>query len=211
MMDAVSVIPVNTEVRCSRLQMRKTLNCFFGISVALRIGIFRNTPDSFYCRIFIDIFLNHVHIRAFRRHRNVDHLNAEKFCDTEMTVISRYRTEEFHFIKFTPRCISHNSVRIGTCNGIEHYVQAGVTINDDVLRLYLRHLAEKSLGFRDSVDDTIVTAVHTGLTFQICIARKYFHHFHGKIKLIRCRFTTGHIQCQTFGFDLGELTVEFFL
>ena len=47
MMDAVSVIPVNTEVRCSRLQMRKTLNCFFGIGVALRIGIFRNTPDSF--------------------------------------------------------------------------------------------------------------------------------------------------------------------
>ena len=137
MMDAVSVIPVNTEVRCSRLQMRKTLNCFFGISVALRIGIFRNTPDSFYCRIFIDIFLNHVHIRAFRSHRNVDHLNAEKFCDTEMTVVSWYRTEEFHLVKLAPWCISHYSVGIGTCNGIEHYVQTGVTIDDDVLWLYL--------------------------------------------------------------------------
>ena len=100
---------------------------------------------------------------------------------------------------------------IGTCDSIEHYVQAGVTIDDDVLRLYLRHLTKKSLSFRDSIDNAIVTAVHAGLTFQVCIARKYFHHFHGKIKLIRCRFTTGHVQCQAFCLDLIELTVEFFL
>ena len=211
MVDAVSVIPVNTEVRCCRFQMCETFNGFFGISVTLRVGVFRNTPDSLYCRVFIDVFLNHIHIRAFRRHRNVDHLNTEEFCDTEVTVISRYRTEEFYLIKLAPWCIPHNSMGIGTCNGIEHYIQTGVTINNDILRLHLRHLTEKSLGFRNSIDNAIVTAVHAGLAFQVCIARKYFHHFHGKIKLIRCRFTTGHVQCQTFCLDLIELTVEFFL
>ena len=128
-----------------------------------------------------------------------------------MTVISWYRTEEFHLVKLAPRCISHNSVGIGTCDGVEHYVQTGVTIDNDVLRLNFGHLAKKSLSFRNTVNHTIVSAVYSCLTFQICIARKYFHHFHGKVKLIWCRFTTGHIQCQTLRFDLIKLTVEFFL
>jgi len=54
-----------------------------------------------------------------------------------MTVVSWYRTEEFHLVKLAPWCISHYSVGIGTCNGIEHYIQTGVTIDDDVLWLYL--------------------------------------------------------------------------
>ena len=39
---------------------------------------------------------------------SIHHLNAEKFCDTEMTVVSWYRTKEFHLVKLAPWFISHS-------------------------------------------------------------------------------------------------------
>ena len=66
MMYTVSIIPVNTEIRCCRFQICKTLNGLFGICVSLRVGIFRYTPDTFDRRIFTYQFFYNIHIRSFR-------------------------------------------------------------------------------------------------------------------------------------------------
>ena len=66
MMYTISIIPVNTEIRCCRFQICKTLNGLFGICVSLRVGIFRYTPDTFDRRIFTYQFFYNIHIRSFR-------------------------------------------------------------------------------------------------------------------------------------------------
>ena len=124
MVDAVCIIPVNTEIRCSRFQSCKTLYSFSGIGIALRVGIFRYAPDSFDCVIFAYQLLYHVHIRSLRSHRYVNHFNSKELCNLEMTIISWYRTEEFHFVKLAPRSISHYTLSHGTCNTVEHNIQA---------------------------------------------------------------------------------------
>ena len=124
MMDAVGIIPVNTEVRCCRFQSCKTLYGFFRVGVALWVGVFRNTPDSLDGCILTYQLLYHVHIRSLWSHRNIDHLDSEKFGDLEVTVITRYRTEEFHLVKLAPWSISHYTLSHGTCNTVEHNVQA---------------------------------------------------------------------------------------
>ena len=124
MMNAVCIIPVNTEIRCCRFQSCKTLYGFFGVSVTLWVGVFRNTPDSLDRCIFTYQLLYHVHIRSLWSHRNIDHLDSEKFGDLEVTVITWYRTEEFHLVKLAPWSISHYTLSHGTCDTVEHNVQA---------------------------------------------------------------------------------------
>ena len=167
MMDAVCVIPVNTEVRCCRFQSCETFYCFFGVCVALWVRVFRYTPDTFDCCIFADKFLYHIHVRTLWCHWYVDHFDSEEFCDFEMTVVSWYRTEEFYFVKFTPWCISHYAVSHGTCDAVEHYVKAGVSVDDDVVRIYFGHFAKETFCFRNTVDHTVVTAVYTCFTFEV--------------------------------------------
>ena len=84
-----------------------------------------------------------------------------------MTVIYWYRTEEFYFVKFAPWGVSHYAVSHGTCDAVEHYVKAGVSVDDDVVRVYFGHFSEKAFCFRDSVDDSVVTAVYACFSFEI--------------------------------------------
>jgi len=122
MMNAVCVIPVDTEIRCCRFQMRKALYCFCWISISLWVGVFRHTPDSFDGCVFTDKLLYHIHVWSLWCHWHVDHFDSEEFCDLEMAVISRYRTEEFYLIKFAPWGISHYTLCHRTCNAVKHNV-----------------------------------------------------------------------------------------
>ena len=211
MMYTVSIIPVDTEIRCSRLQTGKTFNCVLWVSISLWIGIFRNTPDTLDCRIFTYQFLNHIHIWSLRSHRNIDHLNSKELCNLKMAVISRNRAEEFYLIQLAPWCISHNTMCHRTCHSIKHNVQTGSTINDDVFRWYLRNLSKKTLCLRNTIHNSIVTTIYPCFTFQICAAWQNIHQFHRKIQLICCRFTTWHIQGKSLCFDICILLIQFFL
>ena len=88
----VSIIPVNTEILCRRLQIGKTAYGFVGICDSLRIGIFRHAPDSLNRSILTHQLFNHIHIRAFRSHRHIHHFNPEIFRNSKMSVITGNRT-----------------------------------------------------------------------------------------------------------------------
>ena len=51
-----------------------------------------------------------------------------------MTVITRYRTEEFYLVQLAPGSASAHAMSHGTGYGIVHYVQTGVSVNDDIVR-----------------------------------------------------------------------------
>ena len=127
-----------------------------------------------------------------------------------MSVIPRHRTKEFHFIKLTPGSISHNPVSHGTGNGIKHDIQAGVSINNNMFWIHLGNFSKKTFCFRNTVDHTVVTAVHSCLTFQLRAICKNLHHSHGKIKLICSGFTTGHIQGKSLCLNVCILLIQFF-
>ena len=113
-MDAVCIIPENTEIRCSRFQSCKTAYCFIRVGISLWVGILRNAPDTFDGRISGNQFLYHIHIRTFWSHRNIDHLNAKILGNSKVAVIARNRAEEFDLILLAPWSISHNSVGHGS-------------------------------------------------------------------------------------------------
>ena len=98
MMDAVSVIPENTEIFRCRFQSGKAFYSLLRVGDTLRIGIFRHTPHTLDGRVSAYQFLYHIHVRACGSHGNCDHLYAEIFCDLKVTVISRCRAQEFYFI-----------------------------------------------------------------------------------------------------------------
>ena len=89
MMDAVCVIPENTEIFCCRFQSGKALYSLFRVGDTLGIGVFRHTPYTLDGRVRAYQLFDHIHVGAGGRHGNRDHLNTEVFCDLKMTVISR--------------------------------------------------------------------------------------------------------------------------
>ena len=158
-MDDIRVIPENTEIFCCRFQVCESSDGLIGVGVALRVGVFRYTPDSLDGVIFCNEFFYHVHVRSFRRHRNIDHLNAEVLGYTEVTVIARYRTEEFYFVQLVPRSAACNALQERTCYGIKHNGKAGVSVNDDVFRRNLTDISDQFSCFRNTGQHAVVPAV----------------------------------------------------
>ena len=169
MVNAVCIVPEDTEIFGCRLQRCKTADGFVRISVALRVGIFRHTPDTFDGIILCHQFFYQIHIRSFRSHRNIDHLDSEILGDREMAVISRYRTQEFHFVQFGPWCTSCDTVCIRTCNRIEHYRQAGISIYDHLVWLYLTDIGEQFFRLRNTCQKTVIAAVGAVLCIYFLI------------------------------------------
>ena len=58
----------------------------------------------------------------------------------------------------------------GTGNGVIHHIQAGISVNDDVVDGVLHHITDQFLGFPDSIQHAVVAAVGSILTGHVCIA-----------------------------------------
>ena len=113
-----------------------------------------------------------------------------------MTVIARHRTQKLHPIQFAPGCMSHNTMSHRAGNRIIHHIQAGITVNNNLICRDLAHSSQKLLGLLDSIQHTIITAVYTLTAFQIHTAIKNIQHTHGQIQLFGTGFSSGHIQLQ---------------
>ena len=122
MVDAIGIIPENSEILGSRSQSGQTAHRLIGVGNSAWVGVLGNTPDSLDGLVLCNQLLHQLHIRAFLVHRNIDHLNVKVFCNCKMSVISRNRTEELHLVKLAPGSASHNTVCHGAGNGIIHYI-----------------------------------------------------------------------------------------
>ena len=124
MMNGICIIPENTEIRRSGRERRKAVHHLVAVGKAVRVGILRNAPNSFDRRVVVDILLNHIHIRPLRGHGNVDHLNAERFTDRKMTVISGGGAQKPHFFKMRPGLGAEHAVQHIARHGIIHDIKA---------------------------------------------------------------------------------------
>ena len=70
--------------------------------------------DDYRVEFYSYQFFNLVHIRAFRSHINIDHLNAKVLSNGKVSVISWNRAEEFNLIELAPWSVTHDTVSISS-------------------------------------------------------------------------------------------------
>ena len=210
MVYTICIIPENPEICCLRLQCCKPLYHFIAIYNPARIGVHRHAPDTLDAFIFCNQLFYDVHIRAIFVHRHIDQFHAKELRYCKMAVISRNRTQELHMIQFAPRCTTQNA--IGHCN--RHYpvhnVQAGVSIYNNLFRLYAQHRCKECLCFRQSIQNPIVPAVQTVFSPIIALLQA-IHHIHAQFQLCWCWLPSGHIQFQIFCLKLLVCLLTFCL
>ena len=84
-----------------------------------------------------------------------------------MAVIARYRAEEFYLIKFAPRRMSADTHCHRAGNRIKHYIQTGVAVDLDIFLRHFGHVCQQLSCLRNTIHDSVVSAVHTCLTYHI--------------------------------------------
>ena len=84
----------------------------------------------------------------------------------------------------------------GTGNGVEHHVQAGVAVDDDLIGANLHHVGHQLLALLNAVQNAVVPAVGAVLADQVALAVEHIHHAHGQVQLLLPRLAPGHIQRQ---------------
>ena len=86
-----------------------------------------------------------------------------------MTVIARHRTQEFNGALTVPGLASADSLAHHTGNGVEHHIEAGVASHKHIFRRYSQHLSEHLAHFRNTLQQTVITAVHPAFAAKIRI------------------------------------------
>ena len=207
-MHCICIIPVNTEVLRSRFQRSKASDNLIRIADTFRIRIFRYTPDTLYAAVVFYIFFYQIHIRSILMHRDIDHFNAKLLCDRKMSVISRNRAEELHMLLLAPWFAATYTKCIRTCNCIIHNRKTRITTHDHILALCIYHTCHKSFCFRNTVQYTIVAAVCSILGNKLRRRIQNIHNPHGKSQLFRRRFSSCHVQAQSFTLRICVLFIQ---
>ena len=88
-MDAVGVVPEDAEIVSSAGHGRQTTNDILGIGDAAGVGVLRNAPDTLHGIVLGDDSLDLIHVGAAFVHLHGNHLDAERFRDAEVTVVTR--------------------------------------------------------------------------------------------------------------------------
>ena len=113
-----------------------------------------------------------------------------------MAVISRHRAEEFYLIQLAPGGISHKSQKHSAADRIVHDVQAGVAVDDNLIRPHADHPGHQFLRLGNTVGHTVVSCVGAVLRLHGGLRIQSVQKSHGQIKLLGGRFSSGHIQLQ---------------
>ena len=207
-MDCISIIPENTEIRCSRLQCSETSYSLIGVGISLRVGVFGYAPDTLDSGIFRHQFLYQIHIRSFGCHGHIDHFDSEMLRDSKMSVISGYGTQELYMIQLAPGGIAQKSVSHSPGYSIIHDVQAGIAADDHIFRLHFQNVSNQFLCLRNTVQATIISNIHSILSLHSALRIYNIEIIHCHIQLVNCRFSSGHIQFQAFAFCIFICSVQ---
>ena len=85
-----------------------------------------------------------------------------------------------------------------TGNAVIHYIQAGRTKYDHMLRIHAQHISKKLSGTVNTLQTSVVSGIYTLIILHIAMTAENIHHRHCHIKLIRGRLSSGHVKLQTF-------------
>ena len=164
MMNAVGIVPEDTEVRRSRLEFREAADRLIRVGIAGRVAVLGHAPDSLDRLVLAHQLLDHVHIGAAGIRGNRDHLYAKILCDRKVPVIAGNRAKELDLVQLAPGRIAHDTVCHGSGYSVIHDVQRGIAVDNDVVRIVLHHIADQDLCFMYAGQDAVVAAVSSVFT-----------------------------------------------
>ena len=195
-MDAIRVIPEDTEVVGRARHAGQAAYHLVGIGCAAGVGILRHAPDALDRSIFGNQALHLVHIRAVLVHGNGDHLDAKGLGHAEVPIVTRTGAQPFHLVKLAPRRMAQRAEHPTTSHGVVHDVQAGVAEHHHMLGVIVEHGGHKALRLGNAVEHAVVSAVRAifgGAVVDIDDTRE---HGHAQVKLCAGGLAARHVQSQ---------------
>ena len=208
---AIGIVPENAEILCRGLQGSKTAHRLIGIGIALRVAVFRHTPDTLDLRIVVHPALHFVHVGAFRRHLNGNQLHAEILGDGKMAIITGRRAQEFQVTLMHPGLAVAEAMRHGAGDNVKHHVEARVAADNDIVIIDAHHFCKQQAKLRQAVGHAVVAAVLPRGSGHLGTGIQRVQHGHGKLKLLHARLAARHVQIQPLLSDLAIPVLQIFL
>ena len=196
----VSFVPENLEIRGSGLHGCKAADGFIAVDIAIGVGVLRYAPDALDGVVFGNQLFHHIHIGAVRRHGDRDQLKAKLLGDFEMAVIAGGRAEELAVLHLGPRAGGFREAKGMTyADKVVHQLQAGVAAHKNLAGLNAHHIAKQGAGFFQ----TFQVAIIAGIIAILGGIVTHFQQIHGQVHLMRAWFTAGHVELKALGLELG--------
>ena len=195
-MDAIRVIPEDTEVVGCARHAGQAANHLVGIGCAAGIGILRHAPDALDRSVFGHQALHLVHVRAVLVHGNGDHLDAEGLGHAEVPIVTRAGTQPFHLVKLAPRRMAQRAEHPATSHGVVHDVQAGVAEHHHMLGVVVEHDGHKALRLGNAVEHAVVPTVGAIFGRAVGNVGDAGEHGHAQVKLCAGGLAARHVQSQ---------------
>ena len=193
-MDDVSLVPEDLEIRGCGLHLGKALNGLIAVGVAIGVGVLRHTPDTLNGIILCHQLFHNVHIGAVGGHGHADELKAELLSNSKVTVIAGHRAEELALFHLRPRAGRLREAKhITDVDEVIHQLQAGVAAHEHLVGLYAEHICKQGAGLAQ----TLQLAVVAGIGACIRGVVGHLQQVHCQIHLVGAGLAACHIQLQT--------------
>ena len=155
--DDVSLIPEDLEIRSSGLHLGHPVNGLIAVSIAIRVGILGHAPDALDGVILGHQLLHNVHIGAIGGHGHADQLKAVLLSDGKVAVIAGHRAEELALFHLRPGAGRlREAEHIANVDEVVHQLQAGVAAHEHFLGLDTEHIRKQDTSLVQALKITIV-------------------------------------------------------
>ena len=193
-MDDVSLVPEDLEIRGSGLHLGKALDGLIAVSVAIGVGVLRHAPDALDGVILCHQLFHNVHIWAVGGHGHADELKAELLGNSKVAVIAGHRAEELALLHLRPGAGRlREAEHITDVDEVIHQLQAGVAAHEHLVGLYAEHICKQGA----CLAQTLQLAVVAGIGACIRGVVGHLQQIHCQIHLVGARLAACHIKLQT--------------
>ena len=158
-MDAIGVVPEDAEIVSSAGHGRQATNDFLGIGDAPGVGVLGDAPDALHSLALGDDSLDLIHIRAVFVHLHGNHLDAERFRDAEVAVVTWNGANPFDAGVLRPGFAAECAEVEASSDGIAHERQARVSADDHIFRYIIEHRCHQALRLGKTVEHAVVATV----------------------------------------------------
>ena len=203
--DDVSLIPEDLEIRSSGLHLGHPVNGLIAVSITIRVGILGHAPDALDGVILGHQLLHNVHIGAIGGHGHADQLKAVLLSDGKVAVIAGHRAEELALFHLRPGAGRlREAEHIANVDEVVHQLQAGIAAHEHFLGLDTEHIRKQDASLVQALQITIVAGIGA------CVGGVIVHlqQTHCQIHLVRAGLATGHVQLQVHGQKLFVLLIQ---
>ena len=206
-MDTVGVIPHDHKIRGGGLHLYQVIDHFLRVDDPVWIRVFGYAPHTLYHGISNGFFYS-IHVRAFFRHGNVLHGDAQAFTDLEVPVIAGSGAEEPDLILLGPGTgRMKQTVDTGLAQQIIHQLQRSASAVKNVFFFDTQHIGKIGPAGVGAHKFTVIA--HIQLSIHAVFSRiENGENITDHVQLRFAGLSAGHIQFKAHGLDFFILFLQ---